>query len=191
MRNNFKNHIRQIVPISDIEFEETIAFFKEQRLKKGVFFVEQGKICNQIAYINKGLLRAYYLNERAEEITSCFCTENNFTTSYKSFILQIPSKLSIQAMEETQLLTINYADLQKLYTRSASWQNVGRAFAEREYIAIEQYASSLNTETAKERYLRLLKEQPQIIQKSPVNYIASYLGITTRTLSRIRKEINH
>ena len=92
-------------------------------------------------------------------------------------------------MEETELLIINYEDLQKLYSISLAWQNIGRAFAEKEYIIIEQYASSLNSESAKVKYLRLLKEQPQIIQKAPIQYIASYLGITTRTLSRIRKEI--
>ena len=156
---------------------------------KGDFFVKQDKICKQIAFINKGILRTYYLNEKAEETTSCFCTENNFTTSYKSFILQSPSTLSIQAIEETELLVIDFADLQKLYATSLAWQNVGRAFAEKEYIIMEQYACSLNNETAKEKYLRLLKEQPQIIQKAPVNQIASYLGITTRTLSRIRREI--
>ena len=189
MKSNFKKHIQQLVSISDKEFEETMIFFKEQTLKKGDFFVQKGKVCRQIAFINKGILRTYYLNEKGEETTSCFCTENNFTTSYKSFILQNASILSIQAMEETELLIIDYIDLQKLYGISPIWQNVGRVFAEKEYIIMEQYASSLNIETAKEKYLRLFKEQPQIIQKAPVSYIASYLGITTRTLSRIRKAI--
>ena len=189
VRTNLKKLIRQITPISDIEFEETFLFFKEKTLKKGEFFVQQGKVCRQIAFINKGILRTFYLNEKAEETTSCFCTENNLTTSYKSFILQSPSILSIQALEETELLVIDYDSLQKLYATSLAWQTIGRTVAEREFIVMEQYASVLNNETAKEKYLRLLKEQPQIIQKSPVNFIASYLGITTRTLSRIRKEI--
>jgi CRP-like cAMP-binding protein len=189
MRDNFKNLIRQTIPISDEEFDETIIFFKGLTLRKGDFFLQQGKVCREIAFINKGILRTYYLNEKGEETTSCFCTEGNLTTSYKSFILQNPSTLSIQALEKTELLAIEHADLQKLYAVSSVWQNLGRAFAEKEYIVMEQYASSLNNETAKEKYLRLLKEQPQIIQKAPVNYIASYLGITTRTLSRIRKEI--
>ena len=189
VRTNLKKLIRQITPISDIEFEETFLFFKEKILKKGEFFVQQGKVCRQIAFINKGILRTFYLNEKAEETTSCFCTENNLTTSYKSFILQSPSILSIQALEETELLVIDYDSLQKLYATSLAWQTIGRTVAEREFIVMEQYASVLNNETAKEKYLRLLKEQPQIIQKSPVNFIASYLGITTRTLSRIRKEI--
>ena len=189
MINNFKSFIKQLIPISDTEFEQTVIFFKEQTLQKGDFFVKQDKICRQIAFINKGTLRTFYMNDKAEETTSCFCTENRLTTSYKSFILQQPSHLSIQALEDTELLVIDYEHLQKLYSTSPIWQNVGRIIAEKEYIIMEQYASVLNNETAKEKYLRLFKEQPQVIQRVAVKHIASYLGITTRTLSRIRREI--
>lgn len=188
--NNFKNFIRKIMPISDKEFDETVIFFKEQTLKKGDYFVKQGNTCRQIAFVNKGILRTFYLNDKAEETTSCFCTGNSLTTSYKSFILQQPSILSIQALEETELLVIDAENLQKLYHSSIVWQTIGRTFAEREYIVMEQYASVLNNETAKEKYLRLLKEQPTVLQKAKIEDIASYLGVTRRTLSRIRKEIS-
>ena len=190
LTTNFKNFIRQITPISDTEFEQTVVLFTEQTLQKGDFFVKQDKICRQIAFINKGTLRTFYINDKAEETTSCFCTENSLTTSYKSFILQQPSNLSIQALEDTELLIIDYEHLQKLYSTSIVWQNIGRAVAEKEYIVMEQYASVLNNETAKEKYLRLLKEQPTVLQKANVEDIASYLGITRRTLSRIRQEIS-
>ena len=189
MINNFKTFVRKITSISDTEFKQTVIFFKEQTLQKGDFFVRQNNVCRQIAFINKGTLRTFYINDKAEEITSCFCTENSLTTSYKSFIVQKPSSLSIQALEDTELLVIDYEHFRKLYSASPAWQNVGRTIAEKEYMVMEQYAFVLNNETAKEKYLRLLKEQPQIIQKAAVNHIASYLGITTRTLSRIRSEI--
>jgi CRP-like cAMP-binding protein len=190
LTNNFKKFIRQITPISDTEFEQTVIFFTEQILKKGEFFIKQDKVCRQIAFINKGTLRTFYINDKGEETTSCFCTENSLTTSYKSFILQQPSNLSIQALEDTELLVIDYEHLQKLYSTSIVWQNIGRAVAEKEYIVMEQYASVLNNETAKEKYLRLLKEQPNVLQKANLEDIASYLGITRRTLSRIRQEIS-
>jgi CRP-like cAMP-binding protein len=185
----FKSFLQHIVPITETEFAEALFYFKELRLKKGDFFIEQGKVCKHIAFIQYGTLKTYYHNNKAEEITSCFCIANNFTTSYKSFILQTPSKQSIQAIEETQLLSIDFDSLQKLYAKSIVWQNIGRAFAEREYVVMEQYASILNHETAKEKYLRLLKEQPTVIQKASIKDIASYLGVTSRTLSRIRQEI--
>lgn len=182
--------IRQITPISDKEFDETVIYFQEQTLNKGDYFVKQGQVCRQIAFINKGALRPFYLNVKAEEATSYFCAENNLTTSYISFILQQPSTLSIQALEVSALLVIDFKHLQELYSTSIIWQNIGRAFAEREYIVMEQYAAVLNNETAKEKYLRLSKEQPTVLQKSTVKDIASYLDITRRTLSRIRQEIS-
>ena len=188
--DKLKEFLRRIVPITDEEFVGTISYFMEKKLKKGDFFVQQDKICKHIAFIVKGTLRTYYINEKAEEITSCFCTENNLASSYKSFILQQPSSLILQAIEDTELLLIDYENLQNLYSQSMAWQTIGRMLAEREYIVMEQYASVLNNETAKEKYLRLLKEQPNILQKASIQDIASYLGLTRRTLSRIRKEIS-
>lgn len=187
--NKLKEFVQKLVAISDNEFEDSKDSFTEVHLKKGEFFVQRGKICQQIAFINNGTLRIFYLNDKAEEITSCFCTENSLTTSYKSFILKEPSLLSIQALEDTDLLVIDYDKLQKLYSTSMAWQNIGRQVAEREYFAMEQYASVLNNESAKEKYLRLLNEQPEVLQKASVEDIATYLGVTRRTLSRIRQEI--
>ncbi|HBH05767.1 MAG TPA: Crp/Fnr family transcriptional regulator [Flavobacteriales bacterium] len=191
MANTFRQFLSAIAPISDEEYSDTMSFFSERALKKGDFFVEQDKVCRHIGFILKGTLRTYYINEKAEEITSCFCTENNLATSYKSFILQEPSNLIVQAVEDTKLLVIDYQSLQELYSRSAVWQTIGRAVAEREYIVMEQYASVLNNETAKEKYLRLLKEQPSVLQVVKIEDIASYLGVTRRTLSRIRKDLNN
>jgi CRP-like cAMP-binding protein len=188
--NKLKEFLQTLAPITHQEFEDSFGKFYKIHLKKDDFFIQQGKICRQIAYINHGTLRTFYLNEKAEEITSCFCTENSLTTSYKSFILQEPSQLSIQALEETELLAINYDHLQELYRTSIAWQNIGRSVAEREYFVMEQYASVLNNESAKEKYLRLLNEQPAVLQKASIEDIATYLGVTRRTLSRIRREIS-
>lgn len=185
-----KEFLQALAPITNQQFEDSIHNFSKINLKKGDFFVQQGKLCRQMAFINSGLLRTFYLNDKAEEITACFCTENNFTSAYKSFIQQVPSELSIQAIENTELVVINYNNLQQLYATSATWQHIGRLMLEKEYFVMEQYASVLNNETAKEKYIRLLKEQPTILQKANVEDIASYLGVTRRTLSRIRQELS-
>jgi CRP-like cAMP-binding protein len=185
-----KTFLKTLAPISDTELAASLQYFTQRTLAKGEYFIQEGKVCRHIGFINSGVMRTYYLNEKAEETTSCFCTPNSLTTSYKSFILQAPSTLSIQALEDTDLYVLDYDDLQKLYTASPAWQNIGRAVAEREYIQMEQYASVLNNETAKEKYLRLLDEQPDVLQKASLEDIASYLGVTRRTLSRIRREIS-
>lgn len=188
--DQFRQFLQHIAPITDKEFADSMVYFSEQHLKKGDFFVKQDNVCQQIAFVLKGALRTYYINDKGEEITSCFCVENHLTTSYKSFILQQASNSSIQAMEETALLVVDYDSLQKLYKSSPIWQTIGRTIAEQEYIVMEQYASVLNHETAKAKYLRLLEEQPDVLQKANIEHIASYLGVTRRTLSRIRKEIS-
>ena len=190
MIEKFKKFIQKIAPIKDDEFEKSIVAFKKITLEKGKFFIEQNQVSTQIAFISSGMLRTYYINHKGEEITSCFCSENNIAASYKSFITQSASNLSIVALEKTELLVISYNALQELYKKSVNWQIIGRLMAEKEFIVMEQYASVLNNETAKEKYLRLLKEQPEILKKAPINYIASYLGVTRRTLSRIRKKIS-
>jgi CRP-like cAMP-binding protein len=188
--NNLKEYLQKLAPISDKIFRDSKDSFSEVHLKKGDIFIGQGKICRHIAFIKRGTLRIFYLNDKAEEITSCFCSENSLTTSYKSFVLQEPSKLSIQAIEDTELFVIHYDNLQKLYSTIPIWQNIGRQIAETEYFVMEQYASVLNNDTAKEKYLRLLNEQPELLQKASIENIASYLGVTRRTLSRIRQEIS-
>jgi len=187
--DKLKKFMQTLTGISDNEFEDAKSNFIKVDLKKGEFFAQKGKTCRNIGYISSGILRTFYLNDKGEEITSCFCTKNSLTTSYKSFTLQQPSSLSIQALEDSQLFTIDFYTLQKLYSKSMVWQNIGRVIAEKEYFVMEQYASVLNNESAKEKYLRLLNEQPEVIQKASVEDIASYLGVTRRTLSRIRHEI--
>lgn len=185
-----KSFLQALVLMSDKEFEDSKSHFSVVHLKKGDFFLKNGKVCKQIGFVNRGTLRTFYLNEKAVEITACFRTENSLISSYKSFLLQEPSILSVEALEDSELIVIEYAPLQKLYSSSMAWLNVGRLTAELAYIDMEQYASVLNNESAKEKYLRLLDEQPEIMQKANIEHLATYLGVTRRTLSRIRQDIS-
>ncbi len=186
---NFKNFLNTIVSISNEDFKNSASHFKKVTLNKGDLFLMAGDVCKSAAYINKGILRTYYINEKGEDVTYCFCIENNLTTSFKSFVSQTASSLSIQALELTELLVIDYANLQQLYAEFTVWQNIGRILVEKEYMVMEKYASTLNNQTAKEKYLRLLNEQPIIIQKAEIQHIASYLGVSRETISRIRKQL--
>ncbi len=188
--NQLKTFLQALTPISDREFEDSRHHFYEVDLNKGDFLIQEGKVCKQIAFVTHGSLRTFYVNDKAEEITACFRTENNLVSSYRSFILQEPSSLSIIALEKTNLIVIDYDKLQKLYSTSMTWLNIGRLVAEREYINMEEYASVLNHESAKDKYRRLLDEQAVILQKANIEHIATYLGVTRRTLSRIRQEVS-
>lgn len=188
--DKLKIFLQALTPISEEEFEDSKSNFYKVNLKKGDLLLQKGKVCQQMSFVNLGSLRTFYFNNKAEEITHCFRAEGTFVSSYRSFILQEPSFLSIVALEETELIVIDYDKLQKLYNVSMTWQNIGRLLAERAYVYMEEYASILNNESAKEKYLRLLNEQGEILQKANVEHIATYLGVTRRTLSRIRQEIS-
>lgn len=185
-----KTLLQSLSPLTDQEFEESKKYFSEAQFAKGDYFAEAGKVSKHIAFVNRGSFRTYYYNQKGDEITACFRTENNLLSSYTSFILQEPSQLFITSLEESELILLDYDSLQELYSKILNWQIIGRITAEREYINMEQYASVLNTETAKQKYLRLQDEQPQVFLKSNLEHIASYLGVTRRTLSRIRQEIS-
>lgn len=187
----FHQVLDAITPITKDEFQRTTKVLEHRKLPKGEHFVTAGDTCREIAFIGKGLLRTYYSNEQGEEVTLCFCTENRFTTSFKSFIARVPSSLAIEAMEPSEILVLQYDSLQLLYKETISWPTIGRLMAEREYLNMESYALTLNRETAKEKYLRLLREQPQVVHRAPIQQIASYLGVTRETLSRIRSQLTH
>lgn len=188
--NQLKTSLQSITTISDEEFENASTYFREVRLEKGESLLQEGNVCKQMAFVTRGVLRTFYLNHKAQEITHCFRTAGMFASAYRSFILQEPSFLSITALEYVELILIDYDHLQKLYQTSLVWQRIGRILAERAYIEMEDYATVLNNELAIEKYQRLLKEQPEVIQKSNVEHIATYLGVTRRTLSRIRQEVS-
>ena len=181
--------IDSITTISDDEFRKSISLFKSRQISKGGYFIESEQVCRELAFIGKGILRTFTHDEKGVEATLCFCSENRFSTSFRSFITQAPSTLTIEAIEDVELLTLDYNGLQLLYENTKAWPTIGRLLAEGEYLNMENYALTLNKETAKEKYLRLLHEQPDVIQRAPVQQIASYLGITRETLSRIRNQV--
>ncbi|MEM6800149.1 MAG: Crp/Fnr family transcriptional regulator, partial [Bacteroidota bacterium] len=152
------------------------------------YFLREGKVCREIAFIEKGLLRHYYLFE-GREYNDCFCKENSLSTSYRSLITQAPTDFAVQALENTRLIILSYDSLQKLYEKHLFWQEVGRMVSEQEYLITEAYQRMLRNMSATDRYLHILKQEPELLQRVPLSHLASYLQIVPETLSRIRNKI--
>ena len=157
-------------------------------LKAGDFLAEQGRICRNIAFIEKGLLRLYYLHD-GKEVTNCFCRENTISTSYQSLVTQQASEIAVQAVEETKLIALTYDSLLKLYEKDLFWQQVARMAVENEMFATEAHNRFLRNFSATDRYLQILENEEELLQRVPLNYLATYLQIAPETLSRIRKKI--
>lgn len=161
----------------------------KQLIKKGEYLTKEGSIANEIALIKSGILRLFYTNTSGEEITGCLAFDNEILSAYSSLITQQPSDENIQAVCDTEIVTLTKEQLEFLYNSSASWQKIGRIIAEMHYVELTKKIVSFQKDSAKERYNKLIQKQPQYIQAIPQHQLASFLGITPRHLSRIRKEL--
>ncbi len=186
--NIFKNFISQFPHYSNESFALAEPYLSTNRVKKSEHILHQGNICRNIHFVVSGLFKVYYLRDGVE-ITTCFCKENRFTTSYQSLISNQPSNLGIQAIEDSETVSILYEDLKKLYAQHLFWQQIGRMVTEQEYIITECYTRLINDKSAKQRYLEILNNEPDLLQRVSLIDLASYLQVTPETISRIRKQL--
>ncbi|SFT54253.1 cAMP-binding domain of CRP or a regulatory subunit of cAMP-dependent protein kinases [Lishizhenia tianjinensis] len=175
--------------LSEEEISKVIADGKIKKLQKGEFFAKEGEVCNQVAVVVEGMFRSFYYNSNSEEITYCFRSENDFLSAYSSFLTGAPSTESFQALTAATYLCWDKSYIQELEKASINWVRFFKRLTELEYIEMEQRIFLLQKENAEQRYLKLREQNPHYLQRIPLNYLSSYLGITQRHLSRIRKEV--
>lgn len=157
-------------------------------LPKNAFLVEEGRTCNHMYFLEKGSLRGFY-NLDGKEVTYWFGFENNFVTSFYSFISRKPSFENIQLLEDCTLWSLSYEELQELYNLHPEIERLGRLSHEKYYLMLEDRFVSNHFKDARERYEMLMESSPHILRRVPLGYIASYLGISQETLSRIRSKV--
>ncbi len=184
----FRKYLEKFPHYRSEMFETVLPYLSIKKIEAGDYFLEEGRICKNIAFIEEGLMRLFYLND-GKEVTRCFCKENTITCSYKSLITNTPSELSIQAIEPTKLVVFSYHSLQKLYEKELFWQQVGRLAAENEFINTECHNRFLSDLSATEKYKEVIESDAELLQRVPLNYLASYLQVAPETLSRVRKKI--
>jgi CRP-like cAMP-binding protein len=176
--------------LSDNDLQKMDGLPITKNLKKGAFLIQEGKICNEIAFVKTGILRSFYVNNEGNEITNCITFENELMSAFSSFITQKPTEENIQAVVDSELLILKRSDMEMLYENSSAWQKVGRFLTEMQYVEMEQRTVSFQKHSAKQRYETLIEHHSHYIKFIPLQYLASYLGITPRHLSRLRKEIS-
>lgn len=164
---------------------------RSQKLKKGDFLIKKGQICKEVGFVTSGVLRSFYHSSSEEEVTYCFTFSNSFASAYSSFLSQDKTVENIQALTDVDILTISRNEILKLEQSSTNWLKFFKHITEQEYIRMEKRIFMLQKETAEKRYLNLLTNHPEFIQRIPLNFLASYLGITQRHLSRIRRAVSN
>ncbi|MDN5285136.1 MAG: cAMP-binding domain of or a regulatory subunit of cAMP-dependent protein kinase [Mucilaginibacter sp.] len=189
--NKFREHVAIFVPLNDAEWRALVPYLEVSTLKKKKNFAEPHKICNHIALVVKGSVRFFHVKD-GEEITGYFSFENEFATSYKSFLTREPGINYIQTLEDTQLVTLSYNAMQQIYDDQLigkKMERFGRLIAEHYLICYEDRVASFITQTPEERYNKLLETGGEVLQRIPQHYVANFLGITPVSLSRIRRRI--
>ncbi len=189
--NKFRQQVEMFVPLNETEWQVLMPLLELIALKKKQNFIEPGMIANHIGLVVKGSVRYFYVKD-GEEITNYFSFENEFVSSYKSFLTRQPCSNYIQTLEDTLIVVLNYSNLQLLYANPLighKMERFGRLVAEFYLLCYEDRMSSFVTQTPEERYNQLLETGGEVLQRIPQHYIANFLGITPVSLSRIRRRI--
>ena len=172
---------------------EAIADIKKvaqiRKVSKDEVLVKEGEFSYELYYIAKGGARAYYLKD-GKTITDWFAFENDFISSIVSFFLGVPSQHYIEVLEDTTFMVLQLKDIEMLCEKHHDFERLGRLSTTKTMIQLQQRIVSLQFKTSKERYENLLEKYPQIELRAPLGDIASYIGITQETLSRIRNPKN-
>lgn len=183
------NHITRCAPFSHSELELFHSKLKPRKFRKKTFLLSEGEICRFEAYIKKGCIKKYFIDNNGDEVILQFAVEDWWISDIASFAEQKPSKLFIETLEDSEVLTIDFESKEFLYKEVPHLERVFRLMLQRSYAVLENRLYSTVSNSAEERYLEFIKRYPTIPQRVPQQQIASYLGITPESLSRIKSNL--
>jgi CRP/FNR family transcriptional regulator, anaerobic regulatory protein len=182
------NSIKSLIPLKEEEEQAFLSILSVKQLKKKEFLLQEGKICTKISFINSGCFRLFY-NVDGVENTRQFFFGDSWYTDYESFLTGQTTVENVQALEPCEVVQLKKDDLYKLYSQYPIFEKVGRIMAENAFLSVSKLNKMLTNEEPQQRYLNLIQQRPDVVQRIPQHYIASYLGVQPESLSRIRKRI--
>ncbi|WP_420552080.1 Crp/Fnr family transcriptional regulator [Tenacibaculum aiptasiae] len=190
LKENLTQYIQTIINNENLNsfVPEIVKHFSLKTLTKNEYFVEEGKICKHFCFIESGVLQ-HAIQVSNEEKTTYLGLKNTCTASLKSFLQQTPSRKNIKALSDCNLWIISITDFKLLLKNNKGFHQFYFNLIENQIFLIDDYRIDLLTLTPEERYQKLLLNEPILLQKVPLHYLASFLGISTRHMSRIRKNV--
>ena len=181
--------LRKEAGLTDEEIELYLSFLRIRTLEKKEHLLIAGDTCNNVAYINKGCLRRYIIDEHSQETILNFSLEDYWTGDLESFIYQKPTIYYVQALEKCELLLLSRENFFRANEELPKFKKFHDNKVQRNHYYALKRLSIAKSATPEEKYISLMKDQPQLFQRVPLHYIASYLGIKPESLSRLRKRI--
>jgi CRP-like cAMP-binding protein len=179
------------MPIGKKESEKLASIFTERKIKRRGFILQAGDVCRHFTFVVSGCFKMYAVDPNGKEHNLEFAAENDWLCDLASFYSKKPSEVYIEALEPSAVLQIKYDDLIDLYSHYPKLNSSFRIITEHKYISLQQRVLQNISATAEERYLAFLQQYPHLINRLPNTQIASYLGITSEFLSKVRKDIAH
>jgi CRP-like cAMP-binding protein len=186
-----KEHINNRVLLTDKEFIICSKFFVPKKLKKHQFLLNEGDVCKYIGFVNSGCLREYSIDNKGTEHVIQFAISDWWVADLNSFLSGLPANYNIDALADSEVLLIDKSAREELLANCPKMERFFRLLIEANHVATHQRILDSLSASAEERYLKFVKTYPQLIEQVSQNQIASYLGITPQSLSRIRKELSH
>ncbi|MEO6453427.1 MAG: Crp/Fnr family transcriptional regulator [Ginsengibacter sp.] len=188
MNTDLNKFITKYVDLPDAGLEDIISKFKSKVVKKNNYLLRQGDTCKDLVFVQKGCLRLYYLKDDIE-VSVWFAFQQSSAIEIYSFISENPSDYFLQAIEDSEVLYLPKTELNKLYQYQPKMHEMMRNFWEDVILNLLNRFTALQKDSAEKRYLDLLNK-PDYLETIPQKYLASFIGVTPTSLSRIRKQIN-
>jgi CRP-like cAMP-binding protein len=183
------NFIKNTNGISEEKAIEISNYFNEIIIQKNNLFLEEGKICHQYLFLETGFMRAFTMDIEGNDVTTNFYSNQQIVFEVASYFQQKPSNENIQALTDCKGWVGNHELFMKLFHTIPEFREFGRTILVKEFIALKERNLSMINQKAELRYERLINSNTELFQYAPLKFIASYLGITDTSLSRIRKEL--
>lgn len=183
----FFSHILEKVSLNEKEKECVKTYFVPKKIRKKQFLLKEGEVCKFLSFVEKGMLKSYNIDEKGVEHINMFAFEGWWTSDMYSFFSGEKAVITIDAIEDSEILMISLDDFEKMTLKVPMMDRYFRILFQNSIFTKERRLISAVTHSAQEKYLQLAQDNPQLLQRVPQNLIASYLGITPETLSRIKK----
>jgi CRP-like cAMP-binding protein len=184
-----RTHLQSRVSLSDDDFAAFQSYLRPQTLNKRQHLLQAGEPCTHLAFVTQGCLRSYSLNAQGQEHTLQFAPEDWWVSDMYSLLTQQPSSMNIDALEDSQVLLLAQADMETIYARFPVFERYFRLLMQSRFVALQERVNASLSQTAAEKYQHFLRNYPGIAQRVPQHFIASYLGITPESLSRVRRQL--
>jgi CRP-like cAMP-binding protein len=175
-------------PLTSEEEAIIVATFQPKKLRKKQYFLQEGNVCKYVGFIVKGAMRQYSVDDKGAEHIVNLYIEDWWASDRESAVMLTPSKYNIDAWEDTELLIVTTADMLEMMEKIPSFGQMTRLMDQRSFIASQRRLNSTISNAAEKRYEEFAANHPQFMQRFPQHIIASYLGVTKDTLSRVRKQ---